>query len=213
MTTTLQHWLVCLTLAFLVPLGTHSVNANDPVFSGPQVGEALPPLPIERVLSKSDGERLDLVERAAGKPTLVIFFHARTRPGFALTRALLQYANKKQDTGLQPSIVFLADDVSETRKWIETIQKLLPSEVTYGVSHDGIEGPGAYGLNRNMTLTVLVANEGKVTGNFALIQPQLQADGPKILQAIADVTGGGPLPTVDELLQAPSSGREKMKSR
>jgi len=43
-----------------------------------------------------------------------------------------------------------------------------------GISPDGEEGPGSYGLNRKMTLTILVANKGKVTANFALVQRTLR---------------------------------------
>ena len=71
--------------------------------------------------------------------------------------------------------------------------------MTYRISQDGVEGPGVYGLNRNVTLTILVGKEGKATANFALVQPSIQADGPKILKAIADVSGGGKVPSIEEL--------------
>jgi len=71
--------------------------------------------------------------------------------------------------------------------------------VMLGISDEGREGPGAYGLNRNVTLTVLVGKDNKVTANFALVQPSAQADGPKIAKAIVDVLGGGPVPSLAEL--------------
>ena len=42
-----------------------------------------------------------------------------------------------------------------------------------------------------MSLTVLVGKEGVVSANFALVQPSVQADGPKILKAIVDALGRG----------------------
>ncbi len=187
-------WLGCVTLLLSICV---SVAAEEPVFSGPQAGEVFPPLPVKVVLGDQDGKDADLVKDADSKPLVVIFFHARTRPAYALTRKIMEFAATKSDAGLKSHVVFLTDDPTETNKWVNLIQKQLPKGATYAISHDGIEGPGAYGLNRNVTLTVLVGNEGKVTENFALIQPQLQADGPKIMKAIVDVTGGGDVPAIE----------------
>jgi hypothetical protein len=66
------------------------------------------------------------------------------------------------------------------------------------ISPDGAEGPGAYGLNRNVALTVLVGKDSRVTHNFALVQPSLQADLPEILAAIVEVAGG-PNPDLSKL--------------
>ena len=55
-----------------------------------------------------------------------------------------------------------------------------------------------------MMLTILVGKEGKVTANFALVQPSVQADVPRIVKAIVDVLGGGPVPTLAELDAGPA---------
>ena len=39
-------------------------------------------------------------------------------------------------------------------------------------------------------LTVLVAKENKVTANFALVQPSLAVDAPRIGKALVDLVGG-----------------------
>ena len=100
------------------------------------------------------------------------------------------------------------DDKKEDRK-VSTdaaaILKLLPSVI--GVSPDGREGPGSYGLNRKMTLTILVAKDNKVEANFALVQPSLQADLPKVLESIAKVAGGK-IPKLEELDGMPAMARE-----
>jgi hypothetical protein len=89
------------------------------------------------------------------------------------------------------------------------VERHFPKGVVYGLSTDGAEGPGAYGLNRNVTLTVLIGKEGKATANFALVQPSIQADGPKILKAIVDVTGGGKVPNLAELAGPRYRGQAK----
>ncbi len=100
------------------------------------------------------------------------------------------------------------DDKKEDRKVSRdaaAILKLLPSAI--GVSPEGREGPGSYGLNRKMTLTILVAKDNKVEANFALVQPSLQADLPKVLESIVKVAGGK-IPKLEELDGMPAMARQ-----
>jgi hypothetical protein len=60
-----------------------------------------------------------------------------------------------------------------------------------------------------MTVTVLVAKDGKVTGNFALVQPSVAADGPKIAEAIAKALGSEKGPTLEELERLASPMRRQ----
>lgn len=176
-------------------------SADTPVFSGPQVGEKLPPMKAAGAIGDLADKTFDPVEMADGKPTLLIFLHQKTRPAFGLIRAITDYAVTRQDKGLQTSMIYLDNDKTEAVKWLAQIQRMLNKKATYGVSVDGVEGPGAYGLNRNVQVTILVADEGKVTANFAIVSPQLQADGPAILKAIVEVTGGGEVPTIESLTE------------
>ncbi|MGI9473676.1 MAG: hypothetical protein ACR2NZ_19190 [Rubripirellula sp.] len=205
-------------------------QAEDAVFSGPQVGEKLPAFEIQLLnQNRGDDAATESATENAGRensaakssgvkgfdptagdgPVLLVFFHELTRPGFGLTRAIASFAAKRADQGMKSSVIFLTDDPTSTRKWATNVRQHFADGVNYGISMDGDEGPGAYGLNRNVTLTILVGQDGKVTSNFALVQPQLQADGPEILQAIADVTGGGDVPNVADL-EARYAGRNRM---
>ncbi|HEY8504654.1 MAG TPA: hypothetical protein VIL46_08730 [Gemmataceae bacterium] len=175
-------------------LAPPGASGDDPVFSGPQPGEKLPPLKAKGVFGDLAGKEFDPVARADGKPIALVFVHERTRPAFGLTNAVMRYAAERGKDRLVAGVVFLTDDATATEKWMNLVRKYLPEGVAYGISADGQEGPGAYGLNRNVALTVLVGKGGKVTANFALVQPSLEADGPKILKAIADVLGGGKVP-------------------
>ena len=174
-------------------------GADAPLFSGPQPGEKMPGFSALRVFGDSSGDEFDFIETADGKPTLLIFFHEKTRPALGLTNAITKFAATRSKSGLKTCVVFLADDHTEIMQWAKNIRKHLTEGVTYAVSPDRIEGPGNYGLNRNVKLTILVGKNGKVTKNFAIGQPQLEVDGPAILAAIADVSGGGKVPTVAQL--------------
>lgn len=174
-------------------------RADDPVFSGPQIGEKLSPFEAKGVFGELDGKKFDLINRAGKKSVALIFVHARTRPAFGLTNLVMKFAATRTKAGLESGVIFLTEDPTATEAWMRQVERHFPKGVAYGLSTDGPEGPGAYGLNRNVTLTVLVGKEGKATANFALVQPSIQADGPKILKAIVDVTGGGEVPSIDEL--------------
>lgn len=176
--------------------------ADEPVFSGPQVGEKLPEFSVQGVLDNDEGKQLDFVSRASGKPIVLIFVHEATRPSISFTRVLSAYTQTRAQDGLVTGIVWLDSDATAAENAIKRMKHALTPGVPVGVSADGREGPGSYGLNRNVMLTILIGKENKVTANFALVQPSLQADLPKVLQSIVDVVGG----TVPKLSDLPGIG-------
>ena len=208
-------------------------ESNETIFSGPQSGEVIPALTVELLSGENRGATLDLTSHIDDRPSVLIFIHQLTRPGFGLMRTVGDFASKRpitsgqsaqNDASSEPSdetdknadsestsrkektmpvgVVFLSEDKTETIQWASNVQRLFSDGVIYAVSPDGIAGPGAFGLNRNVTMTVLVCDKGKVVSNFALLQPQLQADGPAMIDAIVKVSGGGEVPSLESILQA-----------
>jgi hypothetical protein len=174
-----------LVLSLVGPAG-----AQDKVFSGPQPGEKLTPFKVRGVLDPDAGKDLDFVTAARGKPVVLVFLHDLNRQSASMVRVLTGYTKSRAKDGLTTGVVWLSDDVSEAENTIKRVKHALTEGVPVGVSPDGREGPGSYGLNRNVMLTILVGNENKVTANFALVQPSLQADLPKILDAVVKEVGG-----------------------
>jgi hypothetical protein len=195
-------------VALILGLAVDVARADEePVFSGPQVGEKLTPFKLNGVFGDAAGMNIDLIAQAEGGPLVIVFVHERTRPAFGLTNTVLRFAASRAKDGLQGAAVFLTGDATETQDWMKRVAGNFPTGVTFGISPDGQEGPGAYGLNRNVGLTVLVGKENKVTANFALVQPSVQADGPKIFKAIVDVLGGGDVPDVAQFSGQEGAGR------
>jgi hypothetical protein len=194
-------------------------SPNNPVFSGPQSGEPLPPFSFLASFAHPDHNTVNTnnqsnpknltplsfnpVEQAKDSPLLLIFVHDVNRQSIAMTRVLANYAHSRQKDGLHSSVIFLGDDTSGTQANIKRIQHALSPNVTTGVSTDGREGPGTLGLNRNVQLTILVSKEKKITANFALVQPSLQADLLKVVRAIIEQVGG-PEPKLSDLITDPS---------
>lgn len=192
-------------VAAAVCLATHAPStvvceaADDPVFSGPQVGERLVPFKARVSIGEKAGQEFDLVTDADGQPLLIVFVHELTRPSAGLIRIVTDYARTREKDGLKTGVVFLGDDLTELEARLRRAAHALPAGVPVGVSLDGGEGPGAYGLNRKMTLTVLVGKENRVTANFAIVQPSVAADAPEIGHAIVKVLGGEKRPTLEEM--------------
>jgi hypothetical protein len=182
---------ILLAVAFVsIPAGAETPSEPEPVFSGPQIGETLPPLPVRGVFDKEAGKELDFVSAANGKPIVLVFVHQLDRPTVGMARALTTYTLERAKDGLTTGIVWLDSDPTEAENTLKRIRHALPRGVPIGISMDGKEGPGSYGLNRNVALTILVGNEGKVTANFALVQPSIQADLPKVFDEIVRIIGG-----------------------
>jgi hypothetical protein len=188
-------WLL-LGLAALLLAGVGQAE-EDKVFSGPQPGEKLPSFKVRGVYDDLEGKDLDFIAQARGKPTVLIFVHKLTRPNMALVRAITKYAFTRKKDDLHTFIVWLSPDRTEAAQYLKRARRSLNFVVPVGISLDGAEGPGAYGLNRKVQLTILVARDNKATANFALVQPGV-TDAPAIAEAITRVVGGKP-PTLKEL--------------
>jgi hypothetical protein len=161
---------------------------------------------VRGVFDQDAGKELDFVMAAGGKPIVLIFVHELNRPTVGMVRALGNYARSRAKDGLASGIVWLDDDATEAENTLKRIRHALPQGVPVGISLDGKEGPGSYGLNRNVALTILIGNQGTVTDNFALVQPSLQVDLPKIVAAIVGQIGGK-VPPLSELIERPEMMR------
>src|SRR5262245_1161248 len=191
-----------------IVLATGHSPAQEKVFSGPQVGEKLKPFKVRGVFDDDAGKDLDFVTKAGGKPLLLVFVHEANRPSIGLSRVLLNYATTRAKDGLTSGTVWLSDDATEAESALKRMRHALAKDAPVGISTDGKEGPGAYGLNRNVTLTILVGKDNKVTANFALVQPSIQADLPKILKEVVAVVGGE-VPKLEDLPEV----KDMLKSR
>ncbi len=188
----------CASLITLCSLLVSQAYAQEKIFSGPQPGEKLSAFEVRGVLGDQAGKTLDFVKDAGGKPIVLIFVNEVSRPVISFTRVLSAYALTRSEDKLQLGITWLDDDASAAENTVKRVQHALTPRAPLGVSTEGREGPGSYGLNRKVALTVLIAKDNQVTTNFALVQPSLQADLPKVLEAIARVIGG-PVPKLEDL--------------
>ena len=160
------------------------------LFSGPQPGEKLPPLKAKAINGETKGKTSDVIAKADGE-VLVLFLQDETGLGLrgllGISRLLAQIPEKSKQT-LHISAVFLGDAPDTLENQASKLVPHIPSGVLLSVSQDGREGPGSYGLNRNVAQTVIIAKDGKVLHNFAFTQPMLRPD-PHVLGAVGEAIG------------------------
>ena len=185
-------------LAIVLCISSEISQGEDlPVFSGPQPGEKLADFKVRGLFGELAGKEFNPLKEAGTRPTLLVFVHQLTRPGNSLTQALMRYA-EQHPKELYGSLIFLGDDLTALEGRLKRAQHALPKKAPVTISLAGKEGPGSYGLNRKVTLTIVFAKDHKVVSNVALISPSLQADMVKILKPVAKVIGGQ-VPTLADL--------------
>jgi hypothetical protein len=172
-------------------------RSEEPLFSGPQPGEVLPSLKATLAYGEKRRKTVDLIKQAAGKPTLLVIVNGSNRPAARLSRVLMNFAEMRGEK-LFAAVVYLDKDMTSALEGLKRAASWWKVGPPVGVSVDGAEGPGSYGLNRNVNVTVLIAEKGRVKSNFALVQPS-ERDAAKILKDVVGLAGGR-VPTEAEVM-------------
>lgn len=167
-------WIPCLLLLLQAP--------TEDIFSGPQAGEPTPPFRVLDVSGPTAGKEVDYVKDWQGAPTVICFIHTLTRPGAQLMRRLDEYGNNNKST-LRTLFVSLTADLQATERQLPHAVKALNLKCPAVISLDGAEGPGAYGLNKEVLITVIAARDNKVVGNWAIVSPN-ETDFPRLLPVL-----------------------------
>ena len=182
---------------FLSVLGCcGAARAEDAVFSGPQKGEKATAFKVVELTGEKVGQEREVAAGEA-KPVALVFVHGIERSLMPLLRVVDQYGAERRDK-LSMEIVFLAADRIAGEQRVRAAAGAVKLQSRVGLSPDGTEGPGNYGLNKDCLMTIVVAKDGTVTDNLALVQPGI-ADAPKVLAALAKVCGDASPPTAEEL--------------
>jgi hypothetical protein len=160
--------------------------SQEKVYSGPQKGEKTPGFKVVDMNSDRKGQEVDYVAEWKGAPTLIVFVHELTRPVAQLLRKLDEHRTRRAD--LRSIIVLLGEDPDKNERYAPVLQGIMKYKSVLAVSSEGKEGPGSYGLNRDVQVTVVVAKDNVVTGNWAITSPN-ETDAPAICKTIDDTMG------------------------
>ena len=178
--------------------------AQEKPFSGPQAGEALTPFRVLAVNGPEAGRETDFIAQFGKAPILLLFAHDVTRPIINTFWPIDRFAGDRAPAGLKVLFVYMAADKISGERRIREWDRSMGFQVPMSVSLDGAEGPGLYGLNRELPVTAILAREGRVVSNITVVQPGYHA----AVQIIAETSKlvGGRVPTAEEFLRGPSNG-------
>jgi hypothetical protein len=152
--------------------------SDEPVLSGPQKGE---PVPAIQVIDVNGGrkERIYDPRREVGDDLAIYFLF--TGPARPISRsigkidALVREANiRNQRTNKKELKIFfvgLMPDRLEGDRRLRDVWMMLKPDAPANVSVEGVEGPGAWGINKKCSLTVVFGKGGKVVFNHATTSP------------------------------------------
>lgn len=184
-----------LTLALLLVQGSRPATPapdapapTEPVFSGPQKGEKTPPFRVIDVKGTRDLREFDPTAEAASGAALYFFFPS---PNRILARAIHEMdamASDAKASGLRSYFVGLFPDRLEGEQRLRDVWTSLRPKTPASLSVDGLEGPGAWGLNKKCLVTVVLAKDGKVAFNRAVLSPG-ERDFDEIRAALSELVG------------------------
>ena len=183
-------------------------SSQEPIFSGPQPGEKVTPFKVLRV-KDNQPEELEIVKDTEGT-TLICFVHRLSGDDRILYGLPLVdfYASRQKE--LTSHFVLLSEDRAKTLQMLRGWARgSIFNKSLISVSVDGIEGPGDYGLNRNVAMTVLVAKGNKVVDNIVLEDPNGR-DLETIMAAVAKALGE-PTPTLAKVQQELRAERQRKR--
>jgi hypothetical protein len=183
----------------------------DAVFSGPQPGEKTTAFKVLDLVGPGAGKEREPIAENAGAPTALVFIHAIERSLVPLLRVIDQYGAVRKDQ-LKTEVIFLSADRLEGEQRVKAAAGSLQLQSRVGLSLDGAEGPGNYGLNKECMMTVVIARSNTVAANFALVQPGI-ADAPKVIAALARTCGDPNPPAVEQLSERAPARRGADRQR
>lgn len=152
-------------------------------------------MPALKVFEAGKGER-DLRRDVTSRAAAILFVHVLDRNVAPVLRGLDEIARARQLTGFVARHVFLSADRSEAEARLAAVNRSLRLHSPLMLSIDGAEGPGAFALEKDCSLALVLVKGGRVVRSEGFVDPGRQ-DVDRLRAWIAEIDG--PLPkTLDE---------------
>jgi hypothetical protein len=180
--------------------------AQEPILSGPVSGSPLHPVRVYAESGERKGQEFDAVAALGTPARALLFIHDLSRNTAPLIRAFAALESELGARGYAGWCVLLSDDRTAAEARLQAVNGSLKLARPIVLSLDGLEGPGAYALNRRCTLTLVLAKDGVVTRSVGFTDTGA-ADAPKLRAWIEELLP--PPPTPEERRAAIAAGLPK----
>lgn len=122
---------------------------------------------------RTPGER-DLREEIADRPALLLFVQVLDRNVAPILRGVDDIDRERALTGFVARSILLYEDRGEGERRIAAVNGSLRMRSPLVLSTDGIEGPGAYALDKDCRATLVFVRGGRVVRSVGLLDPGRQ---------------------------------------
>ncbi len=172
---------VALAALALVSVGV----ADNPVKSGPQVGQVVPgPFHPLNVTGPNAGEKHCLYCENGDHPVAMIFAREVSEPVTQLIKKIDTATAEHQDAQMGSFVVFLGDTEELTNQLKQLAEKENIKRTVLSV--DNPAGPQAYKVSRNADVTVVLYTQHRVKANYAFAKGEMKDR--DVDQIVADVS-------------------------
>lgn len=153
--------------------GLFAAGAVRGADSGPAAGTDVPALPVYGVTGDVQSATVDYAAQRGARPTLYCFIPKEkwSRP---TARLLIRLDEQLGGAAAEGAVVavWVTDDPAASRDYLPRAQQSLQlSRTALTVYEANASGPGEWGINTDVDLTVVAAREGRVLKSFALVSP------------------------------------------
>jgi hypothetical protein len=177
-------------LSLSVLLGAVLAGRASDVESGPDKGSKTPALKVYDATGENKEKSVDYAALRKGKPTAYLFVAADrfSRPMNRFMKGLDGKVEKELE-GVYLVAVWLTEDEDKTKELLPRVQTSVNYEKTALTVFKGKDGPKGWNINADAHLTVVIADEGKVTARFAYNSVN-ETDVPAVFKELKKVAKG-----------------------
>ncbi|MCI0380233.1 MAG: hypothetical protein L0215_21825 [Gemmataceae bacterium] len=187
---------------FSATLLAWAVLGSGDLPSGPNPGDKLQEFKAHGIFGDNEGKEFEVLKSTKDRPILLIFVHKITRPALQLLKPVDEYAAKEEK--LAAHVIWLGEK-EKAEEFLKRAKNSLNLQLPVSIAADK-EGPPAYGLNDQVTMTIVLAKDKKVTNNFAFVDPNATV-APKVIAAVAKLLGKEPPKAKEEEKKRNADGK------
>jgi menaquinone-dependent protoporphyrinogen IX oxidase len=165
-------------------------SALAQVASGPAAGDSVAPLKVFAVVGEIKDKEVDYAAERKDKPTIYVFIQADKfdRPMNRFLK-ILDAAVSERFAGTYIVAVWLTDDKEKTKDYLPRVQMSVQYQATALTYFPGASsGPADWHVNPDAHITVVVANNAKVTAAFGY-QSVNETDAPAVEDVLKKAVG------------------------